>query len=427
MDEIELRIVDRIESHKSNSHDSLSEELRVYERRLAGLDLEERFNTIRTAAPEAVDEFMAEASQGRNELFLKRRHVRECEAERDEFRERHRIRRVSRQSGGGKLALKIGLLMALAVLEVFMNGAFLSKGSEGGLIGGIVEAVGFAVLNILATFVIAWGGVRWINHRNWFAKLMGAASLAFYVVFAISLNLALAHYREVSGTLFEDAGREVMARLRTDPMGIDDMKSWLFFGIGLSFSVIAFIDTLLMFDPYPGFGPLQKRVDAAHEDYNALYEDLVAKLEEILENSIESMKAAGKDLSMRRGEHDAILQGRTRLLQLFASHQDNLERAVNTLLALYREANVRYREHGTAPERFKMPYRMDRIPAPRDPVEAQAPEELRKRIERAQEMLVEQQEAIRAEFKKALLSYKEIDRLFPENENGTQKSQLKVA
>ena len=73
------------------------------------------------------------------------------------------------------------------------------------------------------------------------------------------LNLALAHYREVSGSLVPDAGREVLVRLRTMPLAITDLKSWLFFGLGLLCSLIAFADSFLIFDPYPGYGGLEKR------------------------------------------------------------------------------------------------------------------------------------------------------------------------
>ena len=101
------------------------------------------------------------------------------------------------------------------------------------------EAFAFAVLNVIVSFGIAAVGVRWINHRNLFAKLVGLLSLVFYVCFALSLNLALAHYREIAGTLSEEAGREVITRILSDPLALADLKSWLFFGLGFTFSAIA--------------------------------------------------------------------------------------------------------------------------------------------------------------------------------------------
>ena len=103
--------------------------------------------------------------------------------------------------------------MVLIVIEVMVNGTFLAKGSELGLLGGAVEASIFAALNVLISFFIAFYGVRQLNHRRTLLKLIGIISIILYILFSLSLNLALAHYREVSGTLIDEAGREVIRRL----------------------------------------------------------------------------------------------------------------------------------------------------------------------------------------------------------------------
>ena len=95
-----------------------------------------------------MSEFRAEAAQGRDELHSLRRHLRDVEVERDDFRRRHRLKRTARWAAGGNLTLKVGVLLALFVFEVFLNGFFLAKGSELGYVGGAAEALVFALLNI---------------------------------------------------------------------------------------------------------------------------------------------------------------------------------------------------------------------------------------------------------------------------------------
>ena len=203
-----------------------------------------------------MSEFRAEAAQGRDELHSLRRHLRDLETERDEFRRRHRLKRTARWASGGNLSLKVGILLALFVFEVFLNGFFLAKGSELGYLGGAAEAFTFALLNVGVSFLIGAAGVRELNHRNVFRKLFGLISFLCYLALLVGLNLALAHYREVSGALITDAGREVLVRLRTAPLAIADLKSWLLFGLGILCSLIAFADSFLIFDPYPGYGAL---------------------------------------------------------------------------------------------------------------------------------------------------------------------------
>lgn len=424
MDDFELRLVDRVESEKNAAHNTYSEELRVYGERIAGLEFEERFNAIRNAAPAAVSEFKVEVSKGRDELHLLRRNLRIVEMQRDEFMTKHHIRRLSQHSAGGSRTLKIGVLVFLTLVEVVLNGVFLSKSSADGLIGGMGEAFTFAILNVLVSFGVAAAGVRWIVHRNLFAKLVGLFSLIFYLCFAVALNLALAHYREVAGTLTEEAGQQVIERLMTTPLGINDLKSWLFFALGLFFSAVAFGDAFVMFDPYPGFGKLNARVELEHQNYIDAREGRLEELKAILDEAVETMEEAGRDLSRRRGAYDSYMQGRERLNQLFIGYQDHLERTVNTLLFMYREKNVRSRKDGSVPERFRKRYEMVKIPIPTDLGQTMARDDLRKSLAEAQEVLTKQVAAIHAEFHSAVETYKQIDDLIPENDDGTK---LKVA
>jgi hypothetical protein len=413
LDDVEAKIVERIEAERNAAHGVLLDELRTYRERLAGLDFEGRFGTIRQAAPAAVTEFRAEAAQGRDELHSLRRHLRDLEVESDEFRRRHRLKRTARAASGGSLTLKIGVLLILFVFEVFLNGFFLAKGSELGYLGGAAEALTFALMNVGVSFLIAAVGVRELNHRNWLRKLLGLFALVLYAAFALSLNLALAHYREVSGLLVADAGHAVLTRLQTAPLAVADVKSWLFFGLGILCSLIAFADAFLVFDPYPGYGPLEKRRAAAHAAYIQRKNDLIAQLLEIRDEAIEILEEANRDLSIRRSEHDAILEGRGRLVRLFAAHQTHLERCANTLLAVYREADKRARKT-PPPARFSAPLALERIAVEDELPEKAAREDLRRSIAESQALLIEQVKAIHAEFERAFASYREIDELLEE-------------
>jgi hypothetical protein len=412
-DDVENRIIEGVEAEKNAAHGVLLDELRTYKERLTGLDFEGRFGTIRQAAPAAVSEFRAEAAQGRDELHSLRRHLRDLELERDEFRRRNKLKRTAHWASGGNLTLKVGILLALFVFEVFLNGFFLAKGNELGYLGGAVEAFTFALLNVGVSFLIAAAGVRELNHRNLLRKLFGLISLLGYLALTIALNLALAHYREVSGSLVSDAGREVLARLQMTPLGITDVKSWLFFGLGVLCSLIAFADAFLIFDPYPGYAPLEKRRAQAHDAYIRRKNDLIARLLEIRDDAIEILEEANRDMSIRRGEHDAILESRARMVRLFAAHQSHLERAANALLAAYHEANKRARKT-PPPPRFSASFTLDKFPIEQGLLETSARDDLRRSIAESQAMLVGQVQAVHAEFEKAFASYREIDELVEE-------------
>src|SRR5580693_1392305 len=413
LDDVEGRIVERVEAEKNSAHGVFLDELHLYKERLSGLDFEGRFATIRQAAPAAVSEFRAEAAQGRDELHSLRRHLRDVEAERDDFRRRHRLTRAARWAAGGNLTLKIGILLSLFVFEVFLNGFFLAKGSELGYVGGAAEAFTFALLNIGVSFLIAVVGVRELNHRNPLRKLFGFFALLCYLFLLVAINLSLAHYREVSAELITDAGREVLLRLKTMPLALTDFKSWLLFGLGVLCSLIAFADSFLIFDPYPGYASLEKRRAGAHDAYIRRKNDLIERLLDIRDEAIEILEEANRDLSIRRSEHDSILESRARMVRLFAAHQSHLDRAVNALLSVYREANKGLRKT-PPPPRFAVSYVLEKLPIEQDWLETSARDDLRRSIAESQGVLVGQIQAIHAEFEQAFASYREIDNFVKE-------------
>ena len=415
LDDVEHQIVERIEAHKQDSHTIYLDHLHTYDERVTALSFEERFATIQQAAPEAVGDFRAEATVGRDELFVLRRRLNESEIERERFRARHRIERPARLASPGKIILKIGVLAILFITEVVINGSFLAKANVGGLLGGAAQAVTFAALNILASFF--WGMVliRLINRRNFFLKLIGLLSFLAYLAFAIALNLTLSHLREIppAVAVSGDVGEVVLHRLLTAPYALIDINSWVFFSIGLIFSLIAMADGLMFFDPYMGYAGLERRWVEATKQFASARSELIERLRDIREDATEVMNEAARDLSVRRSEYDSLLQGRGRLAQRFSQHQNQVEQAGRALLEIYREANRRARAT-PAPDYFAKAYAMDRIVYGGGDPDPSARENLRKMIAATQELLTGQIKAIHEAFDSAVRTYREIDELLPE-------------
>ena len=415
LDDVEHQVVERIEAHKQDSHTIYLDHLHTYDERVTALSFEERFATIQQAAPEAVGDFRAEATVGRDELFVLRRRLNETEIERERFRARHRIERPARLASPGKIVLKIGVLAILFIIEVMINGSFLAKANIGGLLGGAAQAVTCAALTILASFF--WGMVliRLINRRNYFLKLIGLLSFLAYLAFAIALNLTLSHLREIppSVSVHGDVGQEVLHRLLSAPYALTDINSWVFFAIGFIFSLIAMADGLMYFDPYMGYAGLERRWIEATKQFAIARSELIERLRDIREDATQVMNEAARDLSVRRSEYDALLQGRGRLAQRFSQHQNQIEQAGRALLEIYREANRRARAM-PAPDYFSKAYAMDRIVYTSSEADPSARENLRKMIAETQELLSQQIKAIHEAFEGAVRTYREIDELLPD-------------
>jgi hypothetical protein len=412
LDDVEHRIVENTESHKQAAHSIYLEQLHIYDARLAALNFEERFAIIRQAAPEAVGDFGAEAGQGRDELFELRRRLNESEAEREDFRKRHRIARPARLPTPSKMLLKIGFLAVLFVIEVAVNGGFLSRSNEGGILGGLSVAFVFAAFNILVSYLFGLVPIRLINHRNLLLKFIGLLSLIVYLALALLLNFALAHVREIPPEVL-DVDREALRRLVETPFVLHELQSWLLVGIGLVFSIISMVDGLMTYDPYIGYTALERRWQSASERYRNAKDELIERLRDIRDDAAGAMNDAERDLAVRRSEYDSLIVNRGRLSQKFVDHQAQIERATNALLQIYREAN-RKRRSTPAPAHFDKAYILDRIPAEQTERNPDEKERLQRSIDDVQELLTRQVEAVHAAFDGAVRSYREIDELFPE-------------
>jgi hypothetical protein len=417
LDDVEHQIIERIEAHKQQSHTIFLDHLDTYNQRLAALNFEERFSVIRQAAPQAVGDFNAEATLGRDELFALRRRIIDSEAERDHFRKKHKIIRPARILSTGKALLKIGVLAVLFVIEVAVNASFLADANLGGWLGGAVQAVAFAALNILASFLWGLFPIRLINRRNVGLKFLGLLSLILYFGFALLLNIALAHLREVPPSLSANGGQFVLDQLTSKPYELyklRDVMSWVLFGVGFIFSLVAMADGLLFFDPYIGYAGLERRWIEASQSYTDTKAELIESLREIRDDASEAMNAAARDLSIRRSEYDSILQARRGFGQRFGEHQNQIERACRALLQIYREANAGSRSaNNPPPAYFAQLYSMERVvfSAPDD---VSTREQLLRTIVKTQELLEDQVRAIYVAFDQAVLSYSEIDRMIPE-------------
>jgi hypothetical protein len=413
-DDVEHQIIERIESHKQDAHSLYVEQLHIYDDRLTALNFEESVTVIEQVSEKAVGELIAEAGLGRDELHLLRKRLRDCEIERNHFRERHGLQRPARLSSPGRTILKVGLLMFLFVVEVAINGGFLAKSNSQGLLGGAIQAVSFAALNIVASFLWGLVPIRLINRRFGFLKLLGLLALPLYFAFAAALNLTLAHLREIPPTLADDVGHQVLLKMIEAPFVLDDVNSWAFFGIGLVFSIIAMGDGALFSDPVLGYAALERRCTDAHVYYTGRKAELIDHLREIRDDWSNAMNDAARALTVSRGEYGSIVASRERLASRFAEHQNHIERSCRALLATYREANRKARQ-APPPGYWSQPYVLERITSvEKDPARS-AEERLSRLIVETQALLKRQVKAIQDAFDAAVQSYHEIDKLFPEN------------
>jgi len=417
LDRKELEIIQIVEDAKNDAYQNLEDQLQAFSQRLTTLDFQGQFSEIELSNANAISSFKAEVVKGKAELHDLRRKLSDATRSYNDFKAKNNITRMPQVPAPHWIAVKYAIILAIFVFETLGNGYFLSKGNEMGLVGGFTQAMLFALLNIGFTLILAIICVRRIYLPSIFQKIIGAASILVYVAFAIALNLFLAHYREVSGTTFEEAGRAALAKAISNPFGLEDIESWLLFASGLLFSLIAFIDGWSLTDPYPGLAKTYKQMLHARQEYTERQAELIDELTNVRDDHEGNIKEIIESLNDRRSQHNEITAHRSKMLSLFITYQEGLERTANTLLNTYRDANRKARKT-PVPAYFNQSYNLQRVkPTMQASVELTS-QEISETIRKTQTQLSTQIKEITQLCSDGIDQYHELDKLFPDEING---------
>ncbi len=413
LDAVEAEIVEHIGAAQKRSHDALENHLAGFRQRLIDLDFDAQFSNIKSAALGGLSDLKQELQTGVDDLHGLRRDLAAAEKWHTAFQTKHKLARPAKIGSPRASFFKWVLIVLLVLVELVTNGELLSKGSDLGLVGGIVEALIFAVLNVGVALMFGIFAIPYLTHRNLVLKLFGLISLLAYFACLIGINLALAHYREVSGVLMEGAGEAVMQRLINHPLGLQDFRSWLLFALGVLFSIIAVIDGLMMHDPYPGYQKVDKALRTARDKYAEMRRAAIDELGGVRKGYEELLTTSRSDLSKQRVEHDAIVSHRSRMISLFDDHQAQLEKAANALLRDYRDANVAKR-NTPAPARWNEPYEIPRITVSISKEGEWNSADLKTSIADAQAEVDSIFISLGKEFDAAMAKYRELDSIAPD-------------
>jgi hypothetical protein len=425
LDETEQRILEYVKREQRASHGALHDQIRLYSERLAALDFEGALAVVESSAIEAAAEFRVQARQGKDLLHARRRDLQAMEEWRDIFQRQNDLKRPAIYPDPPVRWLKIGILILLLAGEMAINGNFLARGSSLGLVGGALEALSFAALNIIGTAIIVFFGVRQLAHRNVIRRFIGLLSVGLYVIFAVSLNLALAHYREVagSGISLDVASQAVIGRLAEHPFTLAELKSWILFALGIGFSLAAFIDVSGLDDPYPGYGRIERRLRSVRELFVDTKTFIITSLAEVRDQATAAMTDARRDIGVRRNEFDAIADHRQRLIRLFKNHEEHLDEVLNRLFAIYRTAYAAALER-KPPERFGVRVMLKRTPVDEEVRKLEKPDKLYRAIESVQRKLADNLQVIHSEYEAAARELQQLDDLVPPgNRNAARETE----
>jgi hypothetical protein len=358
-DEIEQTIIQKIESEWTWQGEALIRTLRAYVDRLLGYSVSARAAELRLKAQNARARFENASVQAAGGLGpLKNSFV----GARDEllnFQLKNKLKRPARDPAARWTT--VGFLIVLISIESVLNGTFFAKGSQFGLAGGIGTAIGISLVNVVFSYLLGLGPARFINYRS-FPLRLGALIITLAGGLAlVGVHAFAAHYRDaMAPQVSEQRALEVAIQmLWREPWSIRSLTSAYLFGLGILFAIGSFWKGYRFDDPYPFYGAMYRRAEAARTAYSDEHQLLFDDLEAVREETIAELQAGITTIPLYPQKTSQIRAQRNAQLGAFRAYETSVETAANQLLQIYRGANQKSR---TSPsphhfeERWKLPY-----------------------------------------------------------------------
>ena len=364
LDEVEQEIVSLIEKDLDRNQKIYEDQANTYIERIALAGSTSDYTKIEIEAEDAIANFRKTIDEERSQLERKEENLREIADEKRKFKQKHKLERTAHYPELGSRILRLGLIAVLFLVEALANTPLLAKGSEFGLTGGVTQAITIALLNIGIAAVTGYVGLRELFHRNLFRKLLGTIWLILWLTITIAFNLLVAHYRELSEVLITDPGipQQIVNEFIANPIGLDDFPSWVLFGIGILFALVALLDMFTLDDAYPFYGKLDRKYQRLCQEYADLRSDLIHELSAPRTKIANEIAIAIDAIAKQENNRIHLQASWNAILGEYQTSIQSLNNQCNELLQIYRSANREARS-SRVPDKFNDNIRFNREPS----------------------------------------------------------------
>lgn len=251
------------------------------------------------------------------------------------------------------------------IIETFLGANLLGSVSRGGVIEGWMVALVLTFVNVILGILA--GAVWRITQYNWgLRKLLAYAFGTLCAALALLWNDMAGHVRDVyvlaekTGALeapdeaFATAWRTMIDR----PLPWESLPSAGLAIVGVAVFALTAFKSYTADDPFPGYGPRHRKVEALHGRYRDELNDALDELENTRNDANEAIEEIKSRYEMDRAGWKSTLD---KLQMVVHDYRPNLRlynKDLAYLLAAYRDANLATRTT-TPPPFFEIEPKVD--------------------------------------------------------------------
>jgi hypothetical protein len=259
------------------------------------------------------------------------------------------------------------IVAALALVEWVALASFYAEGSDFGLLGGVLIAMALSVVNI-SLAIVSGNLLRYVNHRSTGRRLLALTGAAvLYAAFAL-VTLGAAHYRVATNDVAHTqptvsapgaqalppslagdvdqwrAARLAWQRFAANPVGFDDVFSWILVVLAVVFGIFASYKGYRIDDPYPGYGELDREVKRQRAAYEATKAEYGRQVDQVFDRTFQEQAHLLSEVKSNIEYYQQLVTRTEDERRTFIRGAAELQDACNIVLKRYRQANQRVRE-----------------------------------------------------------------------------------
>jgi hypothetical protein len=233
-----------------------------------------------------------------------------------------------------------------------LKASFFSEGVSTGLIGGFVFAASLALINIAGCFFLGKVGLLWINHKKFYGKTIGFASLVVSIIFLSTMAFSIAHILEAMALGIDNPTQVAWNMMKSGLMTFKDITSWFLILLTLGFGTAAMVDGVYIDDIYPGYGSIFRRTESAKDEFESEYEDIRFELEELKQEKLDFIDKQVNTCNELLFSIQKLIELKTSIVKKYQDKLNDSEVVLYATIRKFRFENEIIREDGLIPAYF---------------------------------------------------------------------------
>lgn len=406
MDHLEQQVVAKVEDLRRRGLENYEQFRRVYSERLSKATSARM--EVERSARDASSRFKQNLISYRARMVAPQNRLQDAYAYREQFRRENKlgIRPAQRATPGIKLFF-FGLL--LITFESVLNGYLFSQSNPLGLLGGAIAAFLVSFANVGISTLLGLGG-KVVASRRILSKLLGLIVWIAFCGFAIVFNFGVAHFRDAVESIgdWKEAAEAALVTLKTAPLDLANIESWLLLCIGAAISVSSFAKGYFATDPYPGYSYVEADLQAARDAYIDTLDEAIEELEAERDKMIDELLQAQEAVNRHVSDTVDALYGQSSLGANARVFLEQCDIAANFCLSVYRDANKASRK-STAPSYFNEEFAFKNVDVA--PIDERKTHDAEKEVVEVNSLIEKAQQRIFDDYDASIAAHKDIDAL----------------